>query len=210
MKLLKDKIITAWLEGHNVEQYSIEKSAEYGYVVNVEGDVDLSKRKLKSIPVKFGEVKGNFDVSYNSLTSLEGSPDCILADFICNYNNLSTLEFGPWHAGSYYCGHNKLISLEGCATQIGRDFYCNNNLLTTLEHCPERVHWMFGEFDCSHNKLTTLQYRPSTAAVFNCEGNLFLGKLQDMKKIEDIDIHMERFLLGQRVRGANKSQVHKL
>ena len=57
-----------------------------------EGDVDLSDRDLKKLPVKFRRVAGNFYCSRNKLTSLEGAPEEIGGDLICSDNPTSEEE----------------------------------------------------------------------------------------------------------------------
>lgn len=90
MALLKNKEeIINWLESHNVQNYELLEDDKYGYVVNVDGDVDLSYIKLIHIPVKFAHVGGSF---------------------YCNYNKLTSLEFCPAHVGgSFLCGNNPLL-----------------------------------------------------------------------------------------------------
>lgn len=48
--------------------------------VNISGPVDLSRRKISKVPVKFGSVSGSFDCSRNNLNSFE-----FLPDFCTNY-----------------------------------------------------------------------------------------------------------------------------
>lgn len=78
--------------------------------IDVDGNVDLSNKKLIKLPLKFRNVSGNFYCFYNQLTSLEG---------------------GPTHVGgNFYCSDNQLTSLEGCPTHVGGYFNCSNNQLT--------------------------------------------------------------------------------
>ena len=82
--LLKDKIkIARWLNKYHVKNYELIEDKEYGYVVNVEGDVDLRLQKLKSIDVKFNIVNGYFNCSNNELTSLIGGPEIVNKSFFC-------------------------------------------------------------------------------------------------------------------------------
>ena len=103
--------------------------------VDVDGNVDLSNRKLTRLPLKFGKVSGNFYCSYNKLTTLEGCPTEVGGSFLCNNNQLTTLKGGP-----------KIV---------GRNFVCYYNKLTTLEGCPKEV---VGHFSCSNNKLTIINW----------------------------------------------------
>ena len=106
-------------------------------LVDVEGDVDLSKKKLKKIPIKFGMVSGYFICSENQLTTLEGSPNSVGGDFSCGYNKLTTLEGSPNSVGgSFYCGSNKLTTLEGAPKSVGGYFYCCNSHLISIKGVP--------------------------------------------------------------------------
>ena len=86
-KFYKDKQqIINWLNKYKVENYTLIPDEQYGFIVNVNGDVDLSDKKLLNIPVKFSKVSGNFYCGYNKLTSLEFSPQTVGGNFSCNYN----------------------------------------------------------------------------------------------------------------------------
>ncbi len=58
--------------------------------VDVEGDVDISSKGLKVIPVQFGYVGGGFYCSNNNLTSLEGGPREVGGGFYCGSNNFKS------------------------------------------------------------------------------------------------------------------------
>ena len=92
-----------------IDNYTINPDGS----IDVNGDVDLSGRKLDSIPLKFGIVNGHFDCSYNQLTTLEGCPNVVNGNFSCN--------------------NNKLTSLEGCPKEVGMDFNCYFNQLKSLK-----------------------------------------------------------------------------
>jgi len=98
------------------------------YVINIEGNVNISNCNLKEIPIQFGDVEGWFDCEYNHLTSLKNCPINV---------NLS-----------FYCGHNLLKSLEYCPENIGKEFYFNNNSLTSLDYFPIYVG---GSIHCRNN-----------------------------------------------------------
>ena len=81
----KQNIIN-WLEKHAVKSYTLVPDEQYGFIVNVIGDVDLSDRNLLNIPVKFSEVTGIFNCSDNKLISLEFCPHKVGGIFNCSYN----------------------------------------------------------------------------------------------------------------------------
>ena len=68
--------IKQWLDEMGVINYVINKDL----TVDVKGDVNLSYKNLKELPVQFGKVKGNFFCSNNQLKSLKGAQ----TDYILN------------------------------------------------------------------------------------------------------------------------------
>ena len=98
------------------KEYGIKNYTIKGGLVNVDGHVKLSDKKLTKIPLKFGYVSGSFHCSYNQLTSLEGCPKKV--------------------GGSFDCGYNQLINLEGAPSEVGGDFFCSFNKLKSPETYP--------------------------------------------------------------------------
>lgn len=173
-------------EKYKIENYTIENG-----VINVDGNVELSFKKLESLPFKFGSVTGSFNISGNELTtlencpdevggsynisdnkvkSLEGCPDAINnGSFDCGYNLLETLVGGPRYVSSnYICKENHLKTLEGAPEIIPISFICNENLLKSLQFCPREVG---GYFDCSENKIKSLVGGPNTKNGYDCSHN---------------------------------------
>ena len=68
--------------------------------IDVDGDVDISVKGLREIPIKFNKITGGFYCDNNKLTSLEGGPKSV--------------------GGHFYCSDNKLTSLEGAPQSINR------------------------------------------------------------------------------------------
>ncbi len=106
--------------------YEIDKEG----LCNVEGTVDLSKRDLKEIPIRFGVVQGSFWCYDNQLTSLKNAPIKVTGCFDCCNNKLTSLEFAP--------------------KEIGRSFWIHSNNLTTLRYAPKYVG---GELTCNDNAV---------------------------------------------------------
>ena len=152
-------------EKYNISNYTINVDGS----INVDGDVDLTNRKLTKLPLKFGRVTGDFFCSSNYLTSLEGSPSYVYY-FGCHQNNLTSLEGGPEIIGSSFnCNDNQLISLKGSPKEVGGYFSCSYNQLTSLEGCPIQIG---DDFDFSNNKLTTLKGGPKQlGGNFYCHDN---------------------------------------
>jgi hypothetical protein len=149
------------------KEFGIKNWSIIDGLVDVDGDVDLSYRRLTKLPLKFGRVSGDFYCENNNLTTLEGAPKEVVGDFSCYNNKLTTLEGAPKEVGGgFICSNNKLTSLEGAPKEVGGYFYCYNNKLTTLEGAPKKVG---GNFWCSYNKLTTLDHMP------NVRGNIYIN-----------------------------------
>ena len=99
--------------------------------IDVNGDVNLSDKKLTRISFNFRNVSGNFYCYDNHLQSLEGAPTTVGSVFHCSGNQLQSLEGAPTTVGgSVFCHSNKLQSLEGAPAKVGGNFYCfyNHNL----------------------------------------------------------------------------------
>ena len=111
MQFLKEKSkIEAWLKKYEITQYTLLADERYGFVVNVDGHVELSGNKLKEIPVKFNTVGGDFTCSSNQLTNLEFCPKLVNGDFHCYGNQLTSLKFCPQTVnGGFYCDNNRRL-----------------------------------------------------------------------------------------------------
>jgi hypothetical protein len=125
-----------WLLSMNVRDYTVNDD----FSIDVDGDVDLSERKLVEIPYKFNNVKGNFFIYDNNLTTLNNCPNFVGDNFGCDRNYLITLEGGPKEVkGSYDCSKNRLKDLTGCAENIGGHFNCTFNNIESLTGFPKKV-----------------------------------------------------------------------
>ncbi len=107
----------------------------YGYTINsdgsidVEGNVMLYSKDLKSIPIKLNKVNGYFDCEYNKLTDLENFPNEISGSVYLTGNNLKNLKgFGKVGGITYLLG-NPLESLEGYNGDINKVFCLNKEKL---------------------------------------------------------------------------------
>ena len=123
----KSKII-AWLEKYQISKYQLVPDELYGYVVDVNGDVDLSNWNMEFIPVKFNIVKGYFDCSYNQLSDLEFSPKTIWLGFDCSNNKLTSLKNCPkFISGVFSVKDNQIKNLEFIPEIVTDYFLCDNN-----------------------------------------------------------------------------------
>ena len=144
-----------------MREYGIEE-AQYditseGYV-NIRGDVDLSKRKLTEIPIKFGYVTGSFCVYDNELTSLKNCPYNVDGDFIASNNKIEYL-FNPDSPDEIYfpklikgnidLSNNLLKDTRGLPNEA-KSLNLSNNKLQTLKNCTKII---FKILDISNNTI---------------------------------------------------------
>jgi hypothetical protein len=112
------------LDALNIRNYTIKSDL----TVDVMGNVSISYKNLRVIPVQFREVTGDFWCGSNQLTSLEGAPQSVGGSFDCSNNQLTSLEGAPQKVGGhFYCNSNKLTSLKGAPQSVGDYFECSNN-----------------------------------------------------------------------------------
>jgi len=137
MKSLESIYNSILLENQNTNNIDLEllkKCVKGTYTINddgsidVEGSVNLSRKKLTKIPFKFRNVSGGFYCNNNQLTSLKGSPNTVGGGFYCYFNQLTSLEGAPNNVGGgFYCYNNKLTTLDGAPDTVGGSFSCYNN-----------------------------------------------------------------------------------
>ncbi len=189
--LTSEEDIKAWLKRHKIFDYELTKNSTYGFTVEVKGNVDLSRKNLDFIPVKFSSVKGCLFVYDNDLVSLEFCPETVGEDFYCWNNSITSLTGapqkiggvfncygnainsligGPIEASQYICYNNEIESLEGVPQTLEGDLVCFGNKLKNLNHCPQEIG---GHADFSNNELNTLVGGPVkvglTFSVSNCK-----------------------------------------
>jgi hypothetical protein len=110
--------------------------------LDVNGDVDLTSKLYKIIPIKFGKVTGSFTIDDNQLTSLENCPSYVGGDFFCFNNQLGTLEYGPeWVGGEYSATSNLLRDFTGVAKHIGQTLDVSLNFIPKDMLPPEDVEY---------------------------------------------------------------------
>jgi hypothetical protein len=104
---------------YSIENYTINSDGS----IDVDGRVDLYKKGLTELPLRFNKVTGYFLCDDNNLTTLKGCPRWIGGNFICSYNQLTSLEFSPdYVGGGFWCQYNNLTN-NYCDTEIGGNFY---------------------------------------------------------------------------------------
>ena len=119
---------------YGIKNYTINQDGS----IDVDGNVNLSSKKLTKLPLKFRNVSGNFWCYYNrrsggdtgTLTSLEGSPQSVGGNFDCFNNKLTSLEGSPQIVGGdFNCYNNQLKDVYGIKEgfRLGGRFYIENN-----------------------------------------------------------------------------------
>jgi hypothetical protein len=136
---------------YNIKNYTINSDNS----VDVDDNVKLRDKDLKSIPLNFNIVNGYFECDDNNLTSLKGCPVRVGGGFYCYDNKLTSLQYSPQYVenGNFSCSGNKIESLQYCTELIRDIFSCSNNKLTSLEHHPT----VYGEFWCRNNQINTFE-----------------------------------------------------
>ena len=133
---------------YRIDNYTINDDGS----IDVNGNVDLSSKKLMKLPLTFKHVSGNFYCENNQLTTLEGSPKTVGGYFYCNNNQLTSLEGSPNSVGgSFWCNSNQLTTLSGSPRTVGGNFWCHNNQLRDVNGFPERFYGE--EIDINNNPV---------------------------------------------------------
>ena len=174
----KASLIRAWLDEHNIKNYTINDKCE----IDVNGRVDLRVYDFEAFPsyIQFGTVKGDF-YCHKTIASLKGATRKVEKTFFCDYTNLTTLEGAPREVGGgFYCRYNHLTTLEGSPVNVVGGFYCKKNQLKSLKGAPREV---VGRFDCSDNNLTSLKGAPLKVNEFDCRNNAIQFSKDDVRKV---------------------------
>jgi hypothetical protein len=136
---------------YDIRNYTINDDG----TIDVNGSVDLSKRGLTKLPIRFNHVSGYFYCNNNQLTSLEGAPKSVDGHFTCINNKLTSLRGVPQSiGGDFWCRYNQLTSLRGAPQIVIGSFLCEDNQITSLDGAPQSIG---GNFYCDVNQITSLK-----------------------------------------------------
>lgn len=175
----EEKIVAMkkWLSDMEIFSYRINS----GLTVDVMGDVDLSRRKIESFPLKFNHIKGNFNCEENSLFTLKGAPEKVDGDFDCSNNQLKSLKHSPqFVGGDYHCTDNFLKNLKGSPKKIlNGSFNCSRNYLQTLKGAPVEI---FDSFLFAENRIKNLKYFPLKTGRHIVGNSNFLTSLKGLNE----------------------------
>ncbi len=239
-KIFKNKKqIQQWLAHHNVENFEIVQDMTQGLIVNVAGNVNLFRRKISFIPVKFGNVGRSFNCAGNELVDLKFAPFRVGKIFDCSNNLLTSLEGSPLSVGESFIAYsNKINSFKGISPIIGAGVNLQANNLMSLRHCPKIVKGDFavgsnkltnmkygpeiitGDLEASRNNISSLEFIPSllNGRIFLTD-NAQLGEYQKTMLYDElVEIHREEIILLERQRldaslsksSLNKDMIHKI
>jgi hypothetical protein len=130
-----------------IKNYTINEDS----TIDVDGNVNLYRKGLTKLPLKFGKVSGDFSCYNNQLISLEGSPLSVGGNFSCGYNQLKSLSGAPLSVGGdFSCYSNELKSLDGISGRISGGIYCYSNQLRDVKGVKDG--WL-GEFSVYRNPV---------------------------------------------------------
>jgi len=76
---------------YNIENYTINDDLS----IDVNGNVNLTNKRLSELPIVFNNVYGDFLIGFNNLTTLKGCPKYIRGHFNARSNNIRSLLYLP-------------------------------------------------------------------------------------------------------------------
>lgn len=93
---------------YGIKNYTVNKDG----TIDVNGDVDLHRRGLTELPLKFNKVSGDFYCFENNLKSFDGFPKEIGKNIDVSDNNIKSFDGFPEKIGvSFFCTHNPINEL---------------------------------------------------------------------------------------------------
>jgi hypothetical protein len=204
--MLKEKEeIVEWLNKMSISNYELIEDEEYGYKVNVEEDVDISKKDLDYIAIKFGFIRGNFYCNNNKLEDLEGCPEIVKGSFWCYDNKIKSLKYFPKDVGfNINISSNKIKELKNIQKNVKGYFDCSNNEISYLKGRPKKVDGTF-YFDGNNLKEIKIE-EESINNLFVIDDNI-LDVLDDkmIRKIRRKEFHeILTIRYGNRILGNTK------
>lgn len=139
MMYTNEEDIAIWLYEMGIDNYDFNEDLS----INVDDDVDLSRKNLLYLPVQFNTVTGGFYCSFNLLTTCAGFPRKFALNVDASGNKLTNVEGMPKRIGSH-CNlkHNNLTSIKGLENiEIHGELILSHNPLTDLRssHIPRNI-----------------------------------------------------------------------
>lgn len=90
-----------WCDSFAICNYSIENG-----LINVNGGVNLSNCKLKTLPYKFGNINGNFNISINLISSFKNFPNIINGRLNITMTLIDNWNYVPKVTGNIICDYH--------------------------------------------------------------------------------------------------------
>lgn len=168
-------IITFFTKYMNKNDYINKKMIELGIInyeinnnlINVNGDVNLSKKRLSNLPFQFGDINGDLNIANNKFTNLDGLfKSC--NNLYANNNLINNLSGMGYIKRNIDLSHNKITTLKGIQPIIDGSLLLNNNRLSNLKDGPIKI---VNDFNVSDNKITSLIEMPKSVNIFYIDNN---------------------------------------
>ena len=161
--------------------------------VDVNVDVDLSDKRLSSIPLKFGKVKGNFNCEGNNLIDLKGCPTEVTGNFNCRQNRLTTLYGGPSKVGGgFNCKENKLTDLKFSPDNVGVGFNCSWNEIKILEGFNTNIEGKSPFGSGGHLVVSFMCHGNPIGSIFDSVNQDFLTSFKVFKVLKGDVVNVKR------------------
>ncbi len=163
----EDEIIS-WLTMYKIDDYTINPDL----TVDINNEVNLKFKGLKSLPVNFRSVTGNFHCNGNKFKNLDGCPKEVGGSFDCSNNQLSSLKGGPKKVKGFFdCANNRLNSLQYFPKEIGDFVDVSYNNVSSLSEIGINTK-IGGDFYVVETNLKSID-----SLISNVSGDLIFSKL---------------------------------
>jgi hypothetical protein len=114
---------------YGISNYTINDDGS----IDVDGNVNLSHKRFKKLPLNFRTVSKTFWADFNKLTSIDGSPKSV-TNYFCDNNRLTSLVGCPQLIkGNLMCSYNEIETFDGLNfIEIGKEFDCYGNPIWSI------------------------------------------------------------------------------
>ncbi len=157
--LKNKKDIIAWLDSYGIKNYTLVPSTKYGFVVNVDGDVELSYKKEKIFyKNRFVHYVYRFRIKRfvnawgpcnKKIKFIPVKFNIINGDFAARSNEITNMRSMPKRVkGRFNLFYNKLKNLKGLPKKIDGSIELGLNKIENLIGSPKVV---YGNFSVEHN-----------------------------------------------------------
>lgn len=146
----KNEVVEILKEFKTVDLFNYEVHDDLSISIN--GDVDLSNKKLTQLPVSFNIIKGNFSCSHNNLISLKGAPKKVSNTFSANHNKIIFLKDLP-QCPEIFLGHNNIKSLDNIPEETKFLDLSFNNINLISVQLMQQNNYKIESINLSNNKI---------------------------------------------------------